>query len=221
MACVNQVEGGLVNESIITYLVNCSIPSASQGPTIWLPVLGWVPINSPLVGSFLGVLGGFAGAYIIQYIKYTQDRKHYRKAISDEIGQCITDLKAQKRAIEEDLPAHYREGFFPNEQLRKIALFGIGAGKALEAFLSNHKTVLLPTDRWTSTISSGGLRFFTTNEADKLSIAYQYIQEYNLKAQQTQEREVTLRVDSLKVNRFDSYNPTLKEWLIYLKQSKK
>ena len=28
----------------------------TQGPTIWLPILGSIPVNSPLVGSFLGIV---------------------------------------------------------------------------------------------------------------------------------------------------------------------
>ena len=46
---------------------------------------------------------------------------------------------------------------------------------------------LLPTDRWTSVLNSGALRLFGVDEVDKLSRAYEGIQNYNYEAKRTRD----------------------------------
>lgn len=67
----------------------------TQGPTIpaWSPILAGFPINSPLIGSFLGVFFGFAIKYAYQYWKNRNDRIYYMKAITAEIDFCVNSLE--------------------------------------------------------------------------------------------------------------------------------
>jgi hypothetical protein len=65
-----------------------------QGPTIpiWFPFIGGSQINSPLIGSFLGVVLGFLINYGFQYWRNRNDRIYYMKAITAEIDFCISCL---------------------------------------------------------------------------------------------------------------------------------
>ena len=59
----------------------------AQGPTIpiWFPILGGFPINSPLVGSFLGVIAAFGINYAYQSYKTKKDKINYINMIKSEI----------------------------------------------------------------------------------------------------------------------------------------
>ncbi len=63
----------------------------AQGPTIpiWFPILGGFPINSPLVGSFLGVIAAFGINYAYQSYKTKKDKINYINMIRSEIEDCI------------------------------------------------------------------------------------------------------------------------------------
>lgn len=76
---------------VYDFIIN-TIPT--QGPTIptWSPILAGFPINSPLIGSFLGVFFGFAINYAYQFWKNRKDRTYYMKAIAAEIDFCVTSL---------------------------------------------------------------------------------------------------------------------------------
>jgi len=77
----------------------------AQGATIpaWLPVLGGFPINSPLVGSFLGVIAGFGIKYAYQSHKTKEDKKIYMKMIKSEIEHCISVLEQDRvQSLPED-----------------------------------------------------------------------------------------------------------------------
>lgn len=65
-----------------------------QGPTIptWSPILAGFPINSPLIGSFLGVFFGFAINYAYQHWKKHNERIYYMNAITAEIDFCLSRL---------------------------------------------------------------------------------------------------------------------------------
>jgi hypothetical protein len=73
------------------FIINVPI----NGPSIptSVPVMGGLPINSPLVGSFLGVLFAFSINYIYKFIQDLRSRNHYRKNIKLEIELCIERLK--------------------------------------------------------------------------------------------------------------------------------
>jgi len=64
----------------------------AQGPTIWLPILGWIPVNSPLVGSFLGVIVAFILNYAWQYL-----RDNHQKFVGEY------HIKAELRGIANNL----------------------------------------------------------------------------------------------------------------------
>lgn len=66
----------------------------AQGPTIpiWIPILGGIPINSPLVGSFFGVLAAFGINYAHQLYKIRNDKINYINMIRSEIEDCIDVL---------------------------------------------------------------------------------------------------------------------------------
>jgi len=70
----------------------------SQGPTIppWIPYLGGLPYNSPLIGSFLGVFAAFGINYVAHKINDHKTRNYYRSVIIDEIERCIKTLEKQK-----------------------------------------------------------------------------------------------------------------------------
>ena len=56
----------------------------AQGPTIW----GW-PINSPLVGSFLGVIAGFGLKYASQSYKDYREKLKIKNMLRSEIEACV------------------------------------------------------------------------------------------------------------------------------------
>ena len=66
----------------------------AQGPIIplWIPLLGGFPINSPLVGSFLGVFLGFVVNWIWQFLsdKHLKFEEEYH-------------IRAELSGIEHDL----------------------------------------------------------------------------------------------------------------------
>jgi hypothetical protein len=66
----------------------------TQGPTVpmWVPIFGGFPLNSPLVGSFLGVLL----AFILNYIWQFWNNEHLR--FEEEYR-----IKAELKRIEHDL----------------------------------------------------------------------------------------------------------------------
>ncbi len=67
----------------------------AQGATIptWFSILGGFPINSPLVGSFLGVIFAFGINYAYQSYKIREDKKKYIRIIRSEIEHCIDVLE--------------------------------------------------------------------------------------------------------------------------------
>lgn len=83
------------------FIINAPL---SQGLTIpmWSPILAGFPINSPLIGSFLGVVFGFAINYAYQYWKNRNDRNYYMKAITSEIGFCISTLNSYPNILPTD-----------------------------------------------------------------------------------------------------------------------
>jgi hypothetical protein len=116
-----------------------------QGPVIptWVPSLGGLPINSPLVGSFLGVVLAFALNYIYKFAQDYKSKMYYKNSIKLEIELCI----------------------------KRLSIVGD----------------LLPSDRWTATLNSGAMRFFSVSEADELSRAYEAIRNYNYEAHRTRD----------------------------------
>jgi hypothetical protein len=73
----------------------------AQGATIptWVPLLGGLPYNSPLMGSFLGIIGAFLVKYIAHKIKDHEDRNYYKKTLRNEITECSNICQ---RFIEDD-----------------------------------------------------------------------------------------------------------------------
>jgi hypothetical protein len=65
----------------------------AQGPTIWVPFLGIFPINSPLIGSFLGVFAAFVINHLYQSYRTSEDKKNYINIIRSEIELCIRILE--------------------------------------------------------------------------------------------------------------------------------
>jgi hypothetical protein len=67
----------------------------TQGATIptWFPVLGGLQYNSPLIGSFLGVISAFGINYIAHRIKNYRDKMYYKKTLSAEIKDCIENCE--------------------------------------------------------------------------------------------------------------------------------
>jgi hypothetical protein len=63
----------------------------AQGPTIW----GW-PINSPLTGSFLGVIAGFGINYVYQSYNNYKNKIKIKKLLRFEIEACIEILNLPK-----------------------------------------------------------------------------------------------------------------------------
>jgi len=67
----------------------------TQGATIWIPILGCIPVNSPLVGSFLGVFAAFGLKWLYQLYRNKQDKKDYTYMFGSEIQQCINILEQE------------------------------------------------------------------------------------------------------------------------------
>jgi hypothetical protein len=77
----------------------------AQGPSIppWVPLLGDFPINSPLVGSFFGVLAAFGINYAYQLYKNYKDKANNIDMIRSEIQNCINILEQDKvQSLQED-----------------------------------------------------------------------------------------------------------------------
>jgi hypothetical protein len=80
----------LVNDFIFNVL-------PSQGPTIWLPVLGWIPVNSPLIGSFSGVIIAYFLAKGTERYLNVQKRAKWLRIIRKELNQAHSDLVERER----------------------------------------------------------------------------------------------------------------------------
>lgn len=91
----------------------------AQGPTIpmWIPLIGGFPYNSPLVGSFLGVLGAFGLNYTVVYLK----DKHL-------IFEEEFHIKAELSGIGHDLGVGGKskpiKPIYGADHVRKYRLFG-------------------------------------------------------------------------------------------------
>lgn len=74
------------------YIIN--VPPL-QGPSIpmCVPLLGGLPINSPLVGSFLGVLFAFVINHMYLSIKNYRDGVYHKNNIKSEIKSCFERLE--------------------------------------------------------------------------------------------------------------------------------
>lgn len=78
--------------------------SASPLIPMWIPLIGGLPINSPLVGSFLGVLFAFAFNYGAHFLKDKKERNYYKNMFKNEVGNAISILDHERLDIPTPLP---------------------------------------------------------------------------------------------------------------------
>jgi|APFre7841882654_1041346.scaffolds.fasta_scaffold47930_2 hypothetical protein len=123
----------------------------AQGPNMpmWIPLIGGFPINSPLVGSFIGVVLGFAVNYGWKWVGKKRNRLHYINLFNNEFIHCS------------DILVHdWQEGKFSNP-------------------LKANPILALPIDSWMSAVNIGALRLFRPTEVDRLSKIFLKINNYN------------------------------------------
>jgi len=89
----------------------------AQGPIVWMPIIGTVPINSPLMGSFLGVIG----AFVVGWLGHTWSSN--RLNFEEEYR-----IKAELQSIEHDLKIGGRSDpimpIYGADHVIKYRLFG-------------------------------------------------------------------------------------------------
>jgi hypothetical protein len=123
----------------------------AQGPTvpIWVPFIGGVPYNSPLIGSFIGVVLGFLVNYAWRWIANKRKRLFYIKLFETEFNRMLITLREDKNY-----------GVFINPLKEKLPS-------------------KLQIDNWISAVNIGDLRLFEFTHVDSLSGIYSKIKKYN------------------------------------------
>ena len=130
----------------------------TQAPTIpmWVPLLGGFPINSPLVGSFLGVFSAFLINYAYQSYNNHKKKNYYKDLFQKEMEESAA------------LVSGFLEVTSPKIEM-----------KEQEAGLIFTILQELPIEYWTSCLNSGDLKLFKIGEAITLSNIYFFIKEIN------------------------------------------
>jgi len=123
----------------------------AHGPVIptCVPLIGGLPYNSPLTGSFLGVVFGFAVSTVWKWVGDKRSGLHHIKLVKSELNQARVILNTDKN-----------DGSFINPMKERLPN-------------------TLPNDCWTSAVNNGDLRLFSSNEVDYLSKIYSQIKAYN------------------------------------------
>ena len=182
----------------------------AQGPTIprWIPILGGIPINSPLVGAFIGIVVSVGIA--LYSIKRAGDsnRRHidavqqssndYINAVQqtsrtqiDAVQQSSqTQIDAIKNATEAQImeARHWRDE-------RRLFFKNLLMHEARESIklLSEGPVNLIPVDAWNSVVNSGEIALFEGKAID-LSDTYFQVQNYNYEAKRVRDAIEEMRL---------------------------
>lgn len=121
------------------------------GPTIpaCVPLIGGLPYNSPLTGSFLGVVFGFAVSTVWKWISDKRSGLRHIKLFKNELIQAKATLERDKE-----------DRLFVNP-------------------LKERRPMRLQTDCWTSAVNHGDLRLHYLPEVDCLARVYLQLRNYN------------------------------------------
>jgi hypothetical protein len=68
------------------------IANTTYGPAIWLPVVGWIPVNSPIVGSFLAIVVSVVIA-IITIMRTSDSNRRYIETVREESERHIAAME--------------------------------------------------------------------------------------------------------------------------------
>ena len=72
------------------------IANPTYGPAIWLPVAGWIPVNSPIVGSFLAIVVSVVIA-IITIMRTSDSNRRYIETVWKNPKGILQQWKEHQR----------------------------------------------------------------------------------------------------------------------------
>ena len=68
------------------------IANPTYGPAMWLPVVGWIPVNSPIVGFFLAIVVSVVIA-IITIMRTSDSNRRYIETVREESERHIAAME--------------------------------------------------------------------------------------------------------------------------------